>query len=275
MEYKYNSLEDFINSFPLSIDGHLYDECCAKFSIKGIVLNATILFADITSFSARTSELSSIENLIFVNNFLGWMSASAIKDSNGIIDKYIGDEIMVVFANEFGSLDHFTEAVQAAIKMIEKDTLNYHPHIGIASGEIIIGYTGTPLKYSCSVFGTPVIKASRCASIKSKHKNSIIFPSTCWKDNYSLEIILTSMNLQKMDRKRKIINEKNWNLCKPRFEKVKAMSDIEVMEIYSEFSHQPKVNATDRAKEHFITLKDAGFYKGDIKKRLENCEHCT
>ena len=270
MKYKYNSLEDFVNSFPLSIDGHLQNDCCAKFSIKGIELNATILFADITSFSSRTYELSPIENLIFVNNFLGWMSVSGIKDSNGIIDKYIGDEIMVVFANEFGSRNHFTEAVQTAIKMIDNDILNFHPHIGIASGKIIIGYTGTPLKYSCSVFGTPVIIASRCASIKSKHTNSIFFPSSCWKNEYTLDTVLPSKHLRKNEEKKE-----GWNLCKPRFEKVKSIKDIEVIEIYSEFSHQPKMSATDWAKKHFKILKKSGSYKEDTIDRLANCEPCT
>jgi len=261
---KYNSLEDFLISFPLSIDGCLHDDCCANFSIKGIELNATILFADITSYSARTYELNPIENLIFVNNFLGWMSETGLSDSHGIVDKYIGDEIMVVFANEFGSKDHFLDAIQAAVKMINGDTLDFHPHIGIASGKIIIGYTGTPVKYNCSVFGTPVIIASRCASIKSRHYNSIIFPALCREKDYSPEQLLLAAG--KTNKK----TIKRWNLEKPRFEKVKTINNIEVMELYNDDPPTPKKDAAEKAKEHFEILKNAGFYRESIINPMDN-----
>jgi class 3 adenylate cyclase len=109
---------------------------------------------------------SPAETLIFVNWFFAWISAEALRGGKGIIDKYIGDEVMVVFSKEFGSDDPFVEAVQTARWMAEHDVWAFLPHVGIASGDVIVGYAGTPLKYNGSVFGTPVALASRCAGIK-------------------------------------------------------------------------------------------------------------
>ena len=61
------------------------------------------------------------------------------------------------------------------------------PHIGIASGKVIVGYVGTPIKYNCSVFGAPVALAARCASVKPELQedqfasSSIVFPVREWE----------------------------------------------------------------------------------------------
>jgi class 3 adenylate cyclase len=156
VSYRFNSLEDFLISTTLTVDGQLDDGWGALFPVKGREIRATVLFSDIRNFSDRTQELDPVETLIFVNNFFAWITAEALKGRNGIVDKYIGDEIMIVFAEEFGSSDPFGEAVQAAYRMAENDALGFGPHVGIASGRVIVGYAGTPLRYNCSVFGAAV-----------------------------------------------------------------------------------------------------------------------
>lgn len=165
VEYRYHSLEDFLTATMLTVDAQIDDGWEAFFPVRGREIDATVLFADITAFSARTQELTPTETLIFVNNFFAWISAEALRHTHGLIDKYIGDEVMVVFSKEFGSTDPFGEAVEAAQRMAERDALAFCPHIGIASGRVIVGYAGTPLRYNCSVFGAPVALAARCAGI--------------------------------------------------------------------------------------------------------------
>lgn len=172
---RYNSLEDFLTSTPLNVDGQLDDGWGALYSVKGREIQATVLFADISGFSARTLELSSTETLIFVNNFFAWITAEALRGGTGIVDKYIGDEVMIVFSKEFGSDDPFVEAVQTARWMGEHDVHSFVPHVGIASGGVTVGYVGTPIKYSCSAFGAPVALAARCASeAKAKRQLDVI-----------------------------------------------------------------------------------------------------
>lgn len=93
VKYKYNSLEDFLISNPLSVDGQLDDGWGAWFPVKGREIEATILFADVSSFSKITLELSPTEILIFVNNFFTWITAEGLRGKPAIVDKYIGERL--------------------------------------------------------------------------------------------------------------------------------------------------------------------------------------
>jgi class 3 adenylate cyclase len=114
------TLEDFLTSRPLTIDGILDDGWGATFPVKGIEIDATVLYADISGFSERTADLTPVETLAYVNNFFAWVTAEALERRPAIVDKYIGDELMIAFSKEFGSEDPFVEAVQAARWMAEQ-----------------------------------------------------------------------------------------------------------------------------------------------------------
>ncbi|MBA2592872.1 MAG: adenylate/guanylate cyclase domain-containing protein [Gammaproteobacteria bacterium] len=175
MKYRFNSLEDFLVSSTLTVDGQLNDGWGKLFPVKGREIHATVLFSDIAGFSRRTLDLNATETLIFVNNFFAWISAEALRESKGIVDKYIGDEVMIVFSNDFGSDDPFLEAIQTARWMAEHDALSFCPHMGVASGTVIVGYVGTPLRYNCSVFGRAVALAARCAGVSPDRTDGPIF----------------------------------------------------------------------------------------------------
>jgi class 3 adenylate cyclase len=162
----YHSLDDFLATHPLTVDGQGNDGGDVHYPIKGVEIDATVLFCDISNFSGRTFNLSPTETLAFVNHFFTWISEEALHGRPGIVDKYIGDEIMVVFSSAFGSDDPFLDAVKTARNMINHDPWAFEPHIGIASGPVTVGYVGTPIKYNCSVFGQCVATAARCAGIK-------------------------------------------------------------------------------------------------------------
>jgi Adenylate and Guanylate cyclase catalytic domain len=188
IKYPYHSLEDFLvaemHTVDGVVDGVVDDGWGASYPVKGREIEATVLFADITGFSRRTLDLDPTETLIFVNHFFSWITAEALRDRPGIVDKYIGDEIMVVFSEEFGSEDPFVDAVQTARWMSQNDVFAFCPHIGIASGEVIVGYVGTPIKYNCSVFGAPVALAARCAGLSPRteesYSSSMAFPADEW-----------------------------------------------------------------------------------------------
>jgi pimeloyl-ACP methyl ester carboxylesterase len=184
--YRYSSLESFLTASELTVDGTLDDGWGASFAVKGRELDATILFADISNFSERTADLTPTETLAYVNNFFAWISAEALRGTTAIVDKYIGDEVMAIYAREFGSTDPFVDAIQAARWMCEHDALDFGPHIGIASGRVIVGYVGTPVRHGCSVFGAPVALAECCVDVPAHVSDgrlvshTITFPSNEW-----------------------------------------------------------------------------------------------
>jgi len=258
---RYNSLQDFLISNPLSVDAQLDDGWGALFAVKGREIEAAILFADISSFSRRTLELSPTETLIFVNNFFAWITAEALKGRSAIVDKYIGDEIMVIFSEEFGSEDSFVDAVQTARWMAEYDVLDFRPHIGIASGVVTVGFVGTPLRYNCSVFGRPVVLAKRCASVKPQKRisASIIFPAELWA-GHSFQEVFPRRKYRMPDGTVKEDPGKGWELLPPRKEEMRNMPETEIIEIAKLTVHVPTQSAEERAKEALSELRQAGRY---------------
>jgi class 3 adenylate cyclase len=225
---KYNSLDDYLKSRRLDVDGLLKDSHGAPYAVKGRIIDAVVLFADMTSFSARSNQLSPTETLIFVNNFFAEICTEGLEGRPGIVDKYIGDEMMVVFANDFGSEDPVVDAVAAARWMVENDTLGFNPHIGIAAGEVIVGYVGTPLKYDCSVFGAPVTRAQRCCQIRDSQGaplGAIVLPALDWAGR-KLEQVLTKREVTQPDG---IKSDIVWKTMPP--QKVMLKGDREELEI--------------------------------------------
>jgi len=260
VRYKYASLEDFLNSWPLSVDGVLDDGWGASFSVKGIETLAAVLFADITYFSGRTLDLTPTETLIFVNNFFAWITAEALQDRPGIVDKYIGDEIMVIFSQDFGSEDPFLDAVRTARNIAENDALSYCPRIGIAAGPVVIGYVGTPIKYNASVFGRTVTLAKRCATVRPKASGSstIIFPADLWRGRSLSEVL----PLRKFKYHDGTVQERplGWEEFAPRTVELKNVPKMDVVEIGKEGRHLPSLSAEDRARKSLGVLKEAGRY---------------
>jgi class 3 adenylate cyclase len=260
LHYRYNSLEDFLTSNPLEVDGLLDDGWGALFPVKGREIEAAILFIDISGFSRRTLDLTPTETLIYVNNFFAWVTAEALAHRPGIVDKYIGDEMMVVFAREFGSEDPFRDAIQCACAMTEHDSLSYCPHIGVAAGPVTVGYVGTPLRYNCSVFGHPVALAARCASIKSVngYSSAVIFPAENWGSR-TLEDTVPAPRWQLEDGTVHV-DEIRWDLQPVRTEPVKNLRDLEVRELTYKLMHMPSMSAEDRARMSLDVLKKGGRY---------------
>jgi class 3 adenylate cyclase len=247
--YRYASLEDFLISHRLTVDETFDDVWGASFPVKGIELDASILFADISGFSRRTAEMSPVETLIFVNNFFAWISAEAIKDQPCIVDKYIGDEVMLLFAKEFGCDDPFESALRTARGIADRDALSFCPHIGIASGRVIAGYVGTPLKYSASLFGAPVALAARCASIKPEEKfisSYITFPASEW-GNRDLASVFPPRKYEHPEKG--VIEQPHaWTMKEPRNVPIKNMGEIEVHQIVNQAMWFPQQSAEDRAR---------------------------
>ena len=69
--------------------------------------------------------------------------------------------------------------------MSRHDVHAYGPHIGVASGRVIVGYAGTALRYNVSVFGAPVALAARCAAVKPADpqkvvSSTVVAPASDW-----------------------------------------------------------------------------------------------
>jgi len=257
---KYVSLQEFLRCSPLSVDAVVDYGGGLSFPVKGREIDASILFADMSNFSARTVDLLPTETLLFANDFFAWMTGPIV-GRHGIVDKYIGDAIMVVFSDEFGSEDAFTDALQTARFMIENDVCAFVPHIGIASGLVTVGYVGTSFSYGCSVFGTPATLAARCATNKSFSvaPARIVFPAREWKYsslNDALSIPRTSGELGPGVDDEDI----GWRLHETRNAELRNLGAVELRCIERTRHRLMTPTAEDRAKTRLEQLGAKGAY---------------
>jgi len=164
---------------------------------------------------------------------------------------------MVVFSNEFGSEDPFADAVQAAAAMSRHDVHAYGPHIGIASGRVIVGYAGTALRYNVSVFGAPVALAARCAAVKPADpdkmvSSTIVTPASDWQGR-DLDDVLPPQLIEQSDGS-KVPEPRRFELLEERAVSMKGLDEVAVREIHNTGMWFPTYSAENRALDglHFL-----------------------
>ena len=137
----------------------------------GKLRDVTILFADIRGFTSMTRRFEATQVVAMLNRYFE-MIVNIVFSHGGTVDKYIGDEIMVLFGAPV-KMDHPADrAVACALEMqsaLESFNLDREQHgddeieigIGINSGEVVVGAIGSSqtMQYTC--IGDAVNVASR------------------------------------------------------------------------------------------------------------------
>jgi adenylate cyclase len=134
-------------------------------SLKGTTREATVLFADIRGFTGFCEKRSPVE-VVNVLNDVFERATEAIFSEDGMIDKFIGDGIMVLFNIPYDQSDHPDRAVRSALKImkaIREMDLGLAFGIGINTGEVVAGNIGSSKRMEYTAIGDTVNTASRLA----------------------------------------------------------------------------------------------------------------
>jgi adenylate cyclase len=151
-------------------------------ALGGELREVTVLFADLRDSTALGERLTPTALLELLNAFLSRM-AGAIERERGIVDKYVGDEIMAVFGAPLDLPDHAARAVAAALGMIEAlRALNaerapaapLRMGIGIATGTVIAGNVGSSERMNYTVLGDVVNLAARLQGLTKEHDVALL-----------------------------------------------------------------------------------------------------
>lgn len=162
---------------------HLYCGRCGKELPKTAALQderkqVTVMFADISGFTAMSEQRDAEEVVTLVNACLARLSECVYR-YEGTIDKYIGDAIMAVFGAPRAHEDDPERAIRTSLDM--RDALgefNANPplpltdplgiHIGISTGYVIAGYIGTEPHQAYTVMGDAANLASRLEDLSER-----------------------------------------------------------------------------------------------------------
>jgi adenylate cyclase len=135
---------------------------------------ATVLFSDIQGFTSLTEELGAQGTVSLLNEYFTVM-VECIENTQGMLDKFIGDAIMACFGIPIVRDGDEDRAVQCAISMIsnlrlwnaERGQKGLNPvnmRIGLNTDEVVSGNIGSPRRMDYTIIGDGVNLAARLES---------------------------------------------------------------------------------------------------------------
>ena len=143
--------------------------------LGGETRNVAVLFADIRGFTALTEGMAPEAVITLINACMEKMS-EAVEAEGGVVDKYVGDELMAVFGAPVSRGHDAGRAVRAAIRIQEgladlnkrrraegADSIGVG--VGVNSGKAVAGNMGSSNRLNYTVLGEEVNLASRLCAI--------------------------------------------------------------------------------------------------------------
>jgi class 3 adenylate cyclase len=185
------------------------------FSLGGKHINASVMFADIRSYTSYSEQEDPAEIIELLNNYFALMF-DAIIGHHGTVNQMLGDGLMAIFGAPIHRENHREEAVRAAIEMMNlldgfnqqqamQNKTQIRIGIGIATGKMIAGYTGTQHRATYTCVGDTVNLAARIeAHTKVVEQPILIDQYTC--DGLPQEIGLEALGPVTFKGKQQPIN---------------------------------------------------------------------
>lgn len=148
--------------------------------IEGQNVNAVVMFADIRGFTTMSEKTSPEDVVKMLNQFFEKM-VKIVRKHGGVIDKFIGDNMMVVWGVPRPIEEAEAKAATAALEMLE-EMAKWNEElksqgcseigigIGLNSGRLIAGSLGSSDHMEYTVIGDTVNTAQRAESIAKKQQ---------------------------------------------------------------------------------------------------------
>lgn len=145
----------------------------------------TVLFSDVKGFTTYSEKHKPEEVVAILNEYLGEMTRIILK-WDGILDKFIGDAIVVFWGAPMKQEDHAERAVRCALEMQQRlselkasweaaGREAISSGIGINTGEAIVGNIGAEgQKMDYTVIGDHVNLGARVESLTRRYDTSIL-----------------------------------------------------------------------------------------------------
>jgi class 3 adenylate cyclase len=177
-----DQLKDMVRRFATSEVAQ--DMQQSGFALGGKYVHASVMFSDIRNFTPLVESQSPEETIELLNAYYALMF-DAISSHGGVVNQMIGDGLMALFGAPLPLDDCAGSAVDAGLEMIalleqfnversamEKPLIGIG--IGIATGEVVAGYTGTEQRATYTCIGDTVNLAARLEGHTKVARRSIL-----------------------------------------------------------------------------------------------------
>ena len=154
------------------------------FALGGKRVRASVMFCDIRGFTTLCESQPPEETIELLNTYYMLMF-DAISSHGGVVNQMLGDGLMAVFGAPLPLADTAGGAVAAAQEMIElmaqfnlqriaSTKVPIPIGIGVATGEVVAGYTGTQQRATYTCIGNTVNLAARLEAHTKVAAHSIL-----------------------------------------------------------------------------------------------------
>jgi class 3 adenylate cyclase len=141
------------------------------FALGGKRVHGSVMFSDIRGFTSLVESQPPEETIELLNTYYTLMF-DAISGQGGVVNQMVGDGLMAIFGAPLPLADSAAAAVNAAREMIEMVQMlgverlsegkkEIRIGIGIATGDMVAGYTGTQDRATYTCVGDTVNLAAR------------------------------------------------------------------------------------------------------------------
>ena len=163
----------------------------ALLSLDGAEEELTVLFSDIRGFTTISESMEAEALTSFLHEYFSPMT-DIVFDTDGTLDKYIGDAIMAFWGAPLPQQDHAARATDAALIMLqrldelregwlEKGLPSIQIGIGLNSGPMRVGNMGSDRRLSYTVMGDNVNLGSRLEGLTKYYGVRLILSDTTWQ----------------------------------------------------------------------------------------------
>ena len=200
--YKEQEEKNFVkNTFGKYVAPEIRDQILdGRIPLNGQKTEATVLFADLRDFTRYVEENDPEEVIRSMRAYFTAMQR-AIRRHQGLVLQYVGDEIEAAFGVPLLYDGHADKAVLAALEMrkslgeLNRDRgkegkMSFQHGIGIHTGEVLAGNTGSEDQLSYALIGDTVNLASRLQGLNKEFSTEIIISGTTrlrLDDSYQLK----------------------------------------------------------------------------------------
>jgi class 3 adenylate cyclase/CHASE2 domain-containing sensor protein len=144
----------------------------------------TIMFADLSGFTALSGKVAAAELMAVTNAYLA-IIAEAVEATGGYVDKFIGDAVMGIWGAPAPDPDHAVSAARAALAALAgvmraktaadaQGRPGYSVKIGLNSGPAVVGNVGAEKRYNYTAVGETVNIAARLESVPGDYACRIV-----------------------------------------------------------------------------------------------------
>lgn len=148
------------------------------------MLEATVMFTDITGFTAISEKLSPDDTVKLLNDYFAVVN-EAIHAEGGYINNFIGDAVVAVFNVPAPQADHAARAIRAARAIQSALSTRIFAHgatlptrIGINTGTVCAGLVGSADRMGYTVYGDAVNVAARVEGMNKEFGTAILLTGT-------------------------------------------------------------------------------------------------